>query len=282
MSANPVKTEVSTYATIMVTVDLAPDLGDRVRAASQLADRFSAKLIGVAAHEIYLPIYGEDYAAAMTELVEQEMNDAKEALTEAKAQFLKAAGERSDVQWHQAVMQPADFLVKQGRAADLVVVSRRGPDDPDPARMSVAAGEIVMALGRPVIMVPPRTDYLAASRVVIGWKDTREARRALWDAMPFLTRAEDVFLAATGSRANEQGLEQVGEYLRAHGIEATTIVREKPIGTTANELIEIAKSHGADLIVSGAYGRSRAREWVFGGVTHDLLNFSPIPPPMSH
>jgi nucleotide-binding universal stress UspA family protein len=115
---------------------------------------------------------------------------------------------------------------------------------------------------------------------VVAWKDTRESRRAIRDALPFLRLAESVFLvevAAWGADANAlPRLKDVGRFLAQHEIRNVTerVLPDEPIA--ADVLLRFAQEQSADLIVSGAYGHSRLGEWIFGGVTRELLSRSPV------
>ncbi len=142
--------------------------------------------------------------------------------------------------------------------------------------MSVDGGDLVMDAGRPVLFVPPGVDFLSAKRIVIAWKDTREARRAVWDSMPFLKRAAEVSIVVIDSE--DGSARDVATYLGCHGVAATTTTRPESEIAVAVKIVHIAQQEGADLIVCGAYGHSRAREWAFGGVTRDLLEGSPLFP----
>jgi nucleotide-binding universal stress UspA family protein len=146
--------------------------------------------------------------------------------------------------------------------------------------MSVDGGDLVMDAGRPVLFVPPSVNHLSAKRVVVAWKDTREARRAVWDSMPFLKRAAEVSVVAIDSE--DAGARDVAAYLGCHGVLATVLTRPETEIAAAVKIIHIAQQEGADLIVCGAYGHSRAREWAFGGVTRDLLDGSPLCCLMAH
>jgi len=133
-----------------------------------------------------------------------------------------------------------------------------------------------------MLMVPPRTEHLSAQRIVIAWKDTCEARRAVWDGLPLLKRAEEVFVVAVGRDATGQGAADVSAYLSCHGVTSRAVTRPDADATVADVLLRMVEDEGADLIVCGAYGHSRIREWIFGGVTYDLLNGASVPCLMSH
>jgi nucleotide-binding universal stress UspA family protein len=138
----------------------------------------------------------------------------------------------------------------------------------------------MMAAGRPVLVVPPGTESLAAHHIVVGWKDTREARRAIWDALPFLKRAEAVHVTevAPDSELKEAARRaaDIVAHLERHQVKASAEVRTRREASAADELILVAEQHAADLIVVGGYGHTRLREWIFGGVTRGLLTRSPM------
>lgn len=272
----------STLATIMVAVDLSADAEDRIKLAAALADRYSAKLIGLGAKEIVPLVYSDGVISADTRIVEAEERHAAEDLAQAEAIFRRAVGDRANVEWRSAVRPPSLFLAEQARAADLIVVSRQVAGDPVSARMAVDPSDLVMDLGRPILAVPSRATSLTARRVVIAWKDSREARRAVADAMPFLKRAEEVCVLAVGKDAEEQGAADLSDHLRRHGVPSSVTLRTEAQFSITQDILDVAKQIGADLIVCGAYGHSRMREWMFGGVTRDLLDHSPIPCLMAH
>jgi len=149
----------------------------------------------------------------------------------------------------------------------------------DPYRFT-DSGALTLKAGRPVLLAPPGVRSLAARRVVIAWKDTREARRAVRDALPFLHMANEVIILEVceldGEQKAQHRLKDVANYLARHQI---TVVAERvrPVdGTVSNTLLRLVEEQSVDLIVAGAYGHSRLGEWVFGGMTQDLLNGSPV------
>jgi nucleotide-binding universal stress UspA family protein len=109
---------------------------------------------------------------------------------------------------------------------------------------------------------------------MVGWKDTRESRRATLDALPFLKRAAHVTVVEIAGEDNlpaaRSHLRDVIAWLRCHGVEAEPIAAPSS-GNDATQLIAIARDQGATITVAGAYGHSRLREWALGGVTRDLL-----------
>ncbi|TGD97687.1 universal stress protein [Methylobacterium nonmethylotrophicum] len=267
-----------TIASILVAVDLEPSARERLRLAGALADAFGAGLIGVAADEPPYgvppvgPTLGSTYAlAAASEMV---MND----LTRAHAVFEAEIGRDRRRAWRSNLGPTLPFLIAQAAAADLVVVGRGEA----PTLFAIDPGDLAMQLGGPVLVVPPGIDHLDAKRVLVGWKNTREARRAVRDAMPFLEKASQVVVASVDDGFGSADPRDLVALLRAHGI-ATRAVTPDATGTTVAEaLTEAAAEYGVDLVVAGAYGHSRLREWAFGGVTRDLMAGSPVCCLMSH
>jgi nucleotide-binding universal stress UspA family protein len=198
-------------------------------------------------------------------------------LKRAEAAFRAAAGANGvKLEWRSEIELPENYVVSQARAADLVIVGRESARD---ICRTLDAGAAVLRTGRPMLAVPPEVDMLKADRVVIGWMETREARRALQDALPLLHEAKSVSIVAVCDEdtkaLSRRQIDDVVQYLARHRIPASAITTSAK-GGIANELIRIAQAEGADLIVAGAYGHSRLGEWIFGGVTRDLLTSSPI------
>jgi nucleotide-binding universal stress UspA family protein len=138
---------------------------------------------------------------------------------------------------------------------------------------------------RPTVLVPEHVHELQEDRVV-GRKDTREARLAVRDALPFLGKASHVTILEICT-PDEQDLARrrvrdVAKYLQNHGVKCEADVRVHMGESDARHLNNPAKQDGADLIVTGAYGHSRLGEWIFGGMTRGLLDEAPCCLLMSH
>lgn len=116
---------------------------------------------------------------------------------------------------------------------------------------------------------------LSAEKVLVAWKDTREARRAVVDAMPFLTDAREVLvttIAEGDQKAARESAADVVRFLMKHGIKAGSDVLGVGHANGAEALVEIVREVGADLVVAGGYGHNRVREHIFGGMTRSLLD----------
>ncbi|MGF3023778.1 universal stress protein [Methylobacterium aquaticum] len=270
-----------TLSSILVSVDAGASCADRVQLAAGLAARSGARLVGLAACPVPAVVPALD-GMSVEPLAEAEEERARERLAAAEALFEREAGEAGKRAWRGALASPLATLVAQARIADLVIVGRQGPADGDPGPMGVSPGALLMEAGRPVLLVPPGLERLVPKRVVVAWKDTREARRAVHDALPFLAAAERTCIVAVGPDAHHGGAEATARYLAGHGIAATPHLMPSPAFSAADELLRVCDREGADLLVMGAYGHSRLREWVFGGVTRDILRTAPLCCLMSH
>jgi nucleotide-binding universal stress UspA family protein len=263
-----------TYAALMVHVASGPACEPRLRLAAGLADRLECALIGVGA-EVYLPppepdvwsYVGESAAAEVGETVQADLRDAE-------ARFRRICGAvAKGAEWRGFAESPTSAIARECRGADLVICCGPPQLDEDVLRRA-SPSDLLMAAGRPILAGPADADRLDLSRIVVAWKDAREARRALVDAMPLLVRAEEVLVAAAPERDPREdpaiALADVAETIRRHGGHAATRVLDG--GSAADAILEAAVEFDAQLIVAGAYGRARLREWAFGGVTRRLLS----------
>ncbi|MFD1702940.1 universal stress protein [Methylopila henanensis] len=263
------------YASVLAHFDLSPYAAPRGRLAASLADMFGARLTGVAAEQALL-LYDDGLGA------EAERRRVERDLELARQTFLDVAGSRNDLEWRSGFLAPDRHVVEQARAADIVVVGRRASYDQIDPMLGVSPGYVVMECGRPVLVAPPEVDDLSIRAVVVAWKDTREARRAVYDALPLLVRAGEVVVVAATPSFRDEGAEDVAAWLGRHGANSRPLVRAGELSSVAEELLDVADDLRAGLIVSGAYGHSRTREWMFGGVTKDLLETAPVPLLLSH
>lgn len=166
-----------------------------------------------------------------------------------------------------------DFIAHEACAADLVLTGVARGDAFDSSQ-AVSTGSLVLQAGRPVLVVPLVPRDLRMRQVFVAWKDTRESRRAVADALPLLKQAERVTLGTVAEKgdlsAARARLADVARWLARHGVTAEQVA-SPGAGDDAAAIWSMAQDMGADLIVAGAYGHSRLREWVLGGVTKNLL-----------
>jgi len=261
-----------TLAAIMVSVDFDPASKARVKLAADLARRFGSLLIGVAGWPL---VKRPGEKGSDNDLAERASNE----LRRLGESFRKIAEEVAvRIEWRPSMDFPREVIPKEARAADLLVIGQSML--PGDIVHSYDPGTIILAAGRPVLVVPPEKDRLEFSRVLVAWKDTREARRAIRDALPFLKLADEVSLAAAKTPGTEDAdaqIADVAKYFDRHDVRVA-----QQIATVAGEdeeglLLDLARQHRVNLIVAGAYGRTRLSEWIFGGVTRHLLVNSPVP-----
>jgi len=270
------------FAAMMVHVELAEPRDDRIRLAAELSTRFHATLIGATAWEPRPPlVYGG--VVVDTEPTGNQLQDMSNRLAEMGKHFTAVAGAGQPTEWRAGIEQPTEFLVREARAADLVIIGRdRVPGD---LHRTLDPGATILRIGRPVLAVPAGVDSLKAERVVIGWKDTREARRAVRDSLPLLREASSVAIVEIVEFGDEKqaqaNVDDVAGYLVRHQIPVTSKTAYAA-GSSHAALIRAAQEMNADLIVAGGYGHSRLGEWIFGGVTQGLLDSSPVCCLLSH
>jgi nucleotide-binding universal stress UspA family protein len=181
------------YATIMVHVDVERDSEQRVQLALGLADRLEATLIGVAGLALR-PAFSGGGVVVFGEPTGQELSSTRTLFDQAGKKFRTQGQSLKQVEWRTALELPSELLIREARAADLIIVGPRHGGRSDP----VDPGVILLRAGRPVLVVPDVVAPLALRRVIVAWKDTRECRRAVRDALPLLQLAREVLLFTAG------------------------------------------------------------------------------------
>ncbi len=263
------------YATLLVHVETDPASDPRLALAVDLANQFGASLIGVGAEAHKIGYYGDAYGAGAV-MMADEMAYVVADLKRAGEKFRSAAAAvREGWHWRSADLFPILEIAAEASAADLIITSHKVRDRSD---FTVAStGALILQTGRPVLVATPDAARLIATSVLVAWKDTRKARRALLDALPFLRRAETVQLVEICEgrelvAAATTHLADIADHLLRHGVTATSRVEIEEKGAPpAIQLLDIAELQKADLIVAGGYGYSRLQERVFGGFTRALL-----------
>jgi len=264
------------YATVMVGMALGQPNESRLEIAAQLAERFGARVIGVAAAEFTPPLYFTEGEPAQR-LIDQGWAAVKNRLAALEGEFRAAMQNRAaELEWRCAEDFPTRYVVRQARACDIIVVgeaSRGALADPF---AQVNPSDLAMQTGRPLLVVPESCDWLDLRSVLVAWKDTAEARRAVSDALPLLGQAKEVTVAEIVEDEADRpaALSRVGDvvaWLSRHGVRASQLVPEQR-GDAATQLERIASEVGAGVVIAGAYGHSRLSEWILGGVTRRLIN----------
>lgn len=263
--------------TLMVHIPPGDDSASVLHLANDVAGRTNVgKIIGIAALRP-LQIYAGSEAYVPQNLFRQDWEAMERALSLAEKHFRAAfAGNPQKLEWRSSIVPTlaSDYVAEQMRAADLLItpgMSRRLVFD-DTRYMDVA--DLVLKAGRPVIVAGSHVTKLDLGSVLIGWKDSREARRAVEDAVPLLRMAGRVTVVEVVDKDEiaqaDARLKDVVEWLAGHDIAADA--RVEPGGDEDSLVLSgLAQDLKAGLVVGGAYGHSRLREWVLGGVTRDLL-----------
>ena len=263
-----------TFKTLMVQMKMGHANGDLLAVAVRLAKWCDARVIGIAACQPTPLVTSDGYALGT--FVEEDLKEITRELNVAEAEFSAAfSGSTTATEWRSETVYEAvpDYVARQCRSADLIVTSGL-PQDPHDTARPESPGNLVMQAGRPVLIVPRTLNALDLKRVAIAWKDTREARRAIADALPLLVLAEDVTileLAHADERARVvDGLADICSWLATHGVKANPKFLPLEKGSDSEQLNASFEAIGASVVIAGAYGHSRPREWALGGVTRDL------------
>jgi len=265
----------ATWKTVLTHVEPHEACTVRLQAAVDLARHCDALLIGVGAEMVEPLAISDPYgfagwdAAALTTLREQMLADVERA----KAMFLDhTSGVRTA--WRAIDDRPAPALARVARAADIIVAGGP-PIRPSDRNRTIDTAELILLSGRPVLIAPVKPAALEAKRVVVAWKDGREARRAVADALPLLATADEVLIVEVCNKGDGDDAafrtSDVAANLQRHGVAARStavVASNDEVGYVLNKE---ADALGADLIVAGCYGRNRMSEWLFGGATLDLL-----------
>ena len=272
---------VNDYKTLLVHAAVDDAARRRMSIAAALGHWFGATVMGLGADPfdpINDPSFGYLDADGLVEAEEKHML----ALELSREAFVAAKADKGE--WRGASLFPTDALLANARCADLVIASR--PRHDALPSQTVNPADLTMGLGLPLLLLPEALEELSPRKVVLGWKEGQACRRAIGDALPFLRRAEQVVLSAVIEAEDEMdtafALNDVAERLLRHGVNVEIEIRRKERVGVLGALLHGAAVHRADLLVLGAYGHSRAREWLFGGVTAEVLVDSPMAGLLSH
>lgn len=272
---------------ILVHVDGAKAATRRLELACGLADHFDAHLTALYVDpELMLPAFAEVPSGPV--LVDALEKDIVERAAAAEAAF-EDVRTRTGVsaEWRRVQGFVAGCVVSHARYADLAIVGQGGDEDPQ-SMCDGVADSVMLEAGRPVLVVPwIGFDTLPGKHVLVGWNASRESARAVHDALPFLEGAKSVEVVSVNPTSAEEDEGEVPgvdicHHLARHGVNAQAHRIEAQDIDAGNLLLSRATDAGADLIVMGAYGHSRLREMVLGGVTRELLAHMTMPVLFSH
>ncbi len=275
------------YKTLLVHIDDSRHAPIRIALALDLARRWDAHLIGLYAvsTDTLRRSFARDDRASFAEF-EAQLAERQQRAHDA---FLAAAQRcgHGSVEWRAPRGPALEVATLHARHADLLIL---GQDDLRDAASYVAprfVGSLVLDSGRPALVIPHADTVNApGDNVLVAWDGSREAARAVADALPLLKAARyvsvDIVRRADPHSEAPVGID-VAAWLDSHGINASFSLTPPRLGArTGASLLARASDLHFDLIVMGAYGHSRARERVFGGVTQTMLESMTIPVLMSH
>jgi nucleotide-binding universal stress UspA family protein len=266
-----------TYATVMVSLALDESNGARLEAAAQIAERFDSGIVGIAAAQFSPPVYFTSGEQAQI-LIDQGQALIRKRMSELEVQFREATKNRAKyIEWRCAIDFPARYILQEARCADIIVSGGQSHPLSDPFALA-SPKDLVMQAGRPLFIAPDNVSWLDLRSVLVAWKDTPEARRAIAYSLPMLRKAKEVNVAeiveADDSRSAAMSrVRDVVTWLSRHGVSASEVVPEMG-GDVIAQLDAIAANVGAGVVVAGAYGHSRFRELILGGMTQHLITQS--------
>lgn len=271
---------------LLVYVDSDAACPSRIDIASRLAELYQAHLTGL--HVITPPKIPIAVVAELGPVFQEaQMKRLREAAGELEGRFRRKAGERAAIQaeWRLAEGDVTAIATLHARYFDLTVVGQ-GIDIDEPAALRSLPEELVLGVGRPVLVIPRYGTFrTVGERVLVAWNGSREATRAVNDALPLLQRAAKVTVLSVdpgGAPGQRMPGADISLHLARHGVKVDASETPGADIAVGDVLLSYAADRGIDLIVTGAYGHSRMREMVLGGVTRHLLQHMTVPVLMAH
>jgi nucleotide-binding universal stress UspA family protein len=268
-----------TYKTILVHLDLGGNTRRRLDLAFTLAEKYDAHLVGFfGLAALVVPPVPEGAPLLLEALMDQRRAAAERAAAEFHDKMKKEQYSAKS-EWRATSDDGFFELKSRAKHADLVVAGQPDPDgDGVPAWFSQ---QLVMSVGRPVLYVPRAGHFEhCGSRVLVPWNGSREAARAVEDAVPFLQRSVTADVVTFGDDAAADS--GVAAYLARHDASVSVSAARTNGAPVGAAILSRAADNEADLIVMGAYSHSRLRELVLGGATRELFKSMTVPTLMSH
>ncbi|MAS13077.1 universal stress protein (plasmid) [Nitratireductor rhodophyticola] len=262
-----------------IVVDACPrsNLTGTLEFCRELAKAFDAR-ISVASYA-WPKTSMKDVLAPNVFWAEEQTRLMERALASSRSMVDKVFGADSEqVHWCSGIGEPTAAMQAHLLTADLLITDSSDEDEsvlPNPAHVALGSGVPVLRLGRSVANA-------RFPRILVAWKDTAQARRAVHDALPLLVRAESVSVVGVGDEVSSERLDAVATHLRSHGAKAQYLHLPNTAGDACSSLLEQAGRERSDLIVTGVFGRNSLAERVFGGVTTEMLRSTEICWFMSH
>src|SRR6202163_4680569 len=265
---------------IEVFVDAVPEGEKRVDYAATLAHQCGAHLAGIHVVSVGRPEHRTDYYVVGEKAIRASLAERKaadEAATSNVRRRFEAISAKRDLSAEFRVIRrggPDEDLALSSLHSDLVVIGQRELQE---LKGYASPEKLLLASGSPILVIPSgwKSESIG-NKILVGWNASREARRAIADALPFLVAASSVTLLVVDSdeRASRHGEEpgaDIALYLARHGARVDVEQVLSQGAPVADIILSCAAEHGVDLIVIGAYSHARPVEMMFGGVTRTLL-----------
>lgn len=272
---------MSTLGSILMHFDASARMPERLQVARMLIDRFGAEVACRPCATVDTspgPFVAGAAAPYLRALEEAEQ--ARRA--QLQALFIAHGGGAPGLQWVEADTASPWAFARHALYADLLLLGQRDNDDPQDQQPVDFVPDLLLQSGRPALVLPYAGEIDAVGRtVLVAWNESREAARALTAALPWLRRAERVHAVAYGEDA-QVPLARLRHHLQVHGIAEPVLHAGGAADDVGSRLLSLAADVGADLLVMGCYGHSRAREWIVGGATRSILASMTLPVLLAH
>ena len=271
------------FKNILVHIDSTPPSQIRLKLALRLARCFGARLSGL--HVIPGPDVPPYFKpSAVAQIAEIYAENAREAADLSEALFREETKDAGvDAAWECLSGELDTAIAEQARFADLLLLGQFDTENPPTISAFLLPAKIVFGAATPILVVPNTGRFNEiGSRVLVAWDGSKEAARAVRDALPFLQAAERVSLLAVdplrqGHMHDGVNTAKLAAYLDRHGVRAETAEISSGEKSVTDILLARAAELGVDLLVAGAYGHPRLLEFFLHGTTQDLLERTPIP-----
>lgn len=256
-----------------------------INSAKRIAEQHDAHITGIyVTPSLHVPSYSgihHTMPAVVIEQVEKSIQVSKQECSDTFKRLMEGFAGTSD--WIERHGDPVEAVSNASFNYDLVIASQIGPETNNPL-LQENLEKMTLCAGRPVLTLPYQFSQSEIGKnIVVAWNGKREATRAVHDAMPFLTNASAVsILQINPDKGIDIPCEDIAKHLSRHGINAevnSAYAYNKDVGA---HILEMATNAQADLLVMGAYGHSRFRELIMGGVTRFMRQNTTLPILMSH
>ncbi len=277
------------YKTIAVYLARPDSVASIMEVALPLAESFEAHLIGLHVSP-GVPVMGTIGAQVPPKIIEQYieiMHTDAAAIKDVFSTAIKKSKVQSEWRGQDDTSVHPDLLhniTEQTRCADLVIMGQNDSEQ----RVGDLAADVILGSGRPVITVPSSGEFGKLSgQMVVGWDGSREAARAVFDALPLLKKAKGVSIVTVSEEGEAKdtlgtGGADIARTLSRHGVRAEAVALKKSDKSVGDALLAFTSQQDGELLITGCYSHSRLRERLFGGATQRLLQKMIVPVLMSH